>query len=183
MTGVASAATGYFDALNKAVQHLSPALPKWALSVFGALLLFAALVLVWVTRTRSRLRQGATLKLRREDPATLVGREDDLDWLLKKCVRAPLVWLKGDSGCGKSALIQAGLEPAAKRGERLYPLILDYEGHDWEEAPTQALINKIAAVLPKILLPSNFGRRMCASFAHGAGVFCTARRRSLLRSR
>lgn len=149
VTGLLSAAASQFKAVREAVQSLSVALPAWALSVLGVVLLALSAVIAWTTRKQSRLNPGETLKLNRDDPQMLVGREEDVELLLDKCVQQRLVFLKGDSGCGKSALIRSGLEPAARRRGRLYPLILDYEGHDWEATPIQALRNKMAAAFTK----------------------------------
>lgn len=120
ITGLASTAANYFKAVREAIKSLNVALPEWAFSVLGVFLLVLAAALAWTTRKQSRLNTRQTLKLNRDNPEMLVGREDDIDLLLDKCVRHPLVFLKGDSGCGKSALIRSGLEPAARRRERLY---------------------------------------------------------------
>ena len=148
-TGLVAEAASYFKTVREAFKSLNVALPDGSLSVLGAILLALAALLARMTRKRSRLSAGETLKLNRDDPKMFVGREDDVELLLDKCVRQPLVFLKGDSGCGKSALIRSGLEPVARRRERLYPLILDYEGRDWEAAPMQALRNKIAVALTR----------------------------------
>src|SRR5690349_5890019 len=46
-----------------------------------------------------------------DEPGHLVGRDTEIKALASECERHPLVFLQGESGSGKSALVQAGLLP------------------------------------------------------------------------
>ena len=91
------------------------ALPLWAIWVTSSVAGLLAAYLVWSWRAhRSVLLRPERLRLERANKAHLVGREDEIEDLSKDCHTYALVHLEGESGSGKSALIEAGLIPAVR---------------------------------------------------------------------
>jgi hypothetical protein len=89
---------------------------------------------------RSILRHPDALFLRRDNPAHLFGRADDIEQLILLCRKQSLVFLEGESGVGKSALLQSGLVPALKSDPELLPIYVEsLIGADWERAPQRFL--------------------------------------------
>jgi hypothetical protein len=146
-TSIITVIGGLFTAINS----LSETVKKF-FGVFGGYnewqLLAAALVLVavsvWVfllsRRRYSVLQRPEALRLERADPKHLAGRENDIEQLIRLCREQPLVFLEGESGCGKSALLQAGLVPMLKSNPELLPIYVEsLVGSDWEQNPRRFL--------------------------------------------
>ncbi|HEX9868929.1 MAG TPA: hypothetical protein VGC99_10105, partial [Candidatus Tectomicrobia bacterium] len=89
---------------------------------------------------RSRLLRPEALILKADHPEHLKGREEDIDRLSALCDEYQQVNLVGESGAGKSALIQAGLCPRLKAEQGLFPIYLNVWGQDWELGPRTALV-------------------------------------------
>ena len=88
------------------------------------------------------------LRLERANPAHLVGRDEDINQLIRLCREQPLVFLEGESGAGKSALLQSGLVPALKGDPELLPIYVEsLVGADWEREPRRFLAAAIWSVL------------------------------------
>jgi ABC-type ATPase involved in cell division len=68
---------------------------------------------VWLIRIsrrrRSVLLRPEALRLERANPGHLTGGTEDIEQLARLCREGSLVFLEGESGSGKSALLQAGL--------------------------------------------------------------------------
>jgi hypothetical protein len=79
----------------------------------------------------SRLVDPDALKLDPQSPEQLVGRREDLDKLLKALAN-PLVFLVSESGCGKSALLRAGVAQGPVFTSRFLPIYIDLSVLDWE---------------------------------------------------
>ena len=62
------------------------------------------------------------LRLQRDNPQHLIGRNEEIDDLVRTCQKQPLVFLEGKSGVGKSALLQAGLVPKLTGDPALLPV-------------------------------------------------------------
>lgn len=110
------------------------------------------LVCVWsllrIPWRRSELLEPAALLLETDLPSHLKGRTEDLERLLRLCREHPLVFLIGESGSGKSALLQAGLlEELRTADSTLLPVYIDSWGSDWEKGPRSALAEKLNKVL------------------------------------
>jgi hypothetical protein len=88
---------------------------------------------------RSRLLRPEALQLKADNPAHLKGRSEDIQRLSMLCHECQQVHLVGESGAGKSALIQAGLWPALTADKRLFPIYLTVWGQDWQDGPRTAL--------------------------------------------
>jgi hypothetical protein len=93
----------------------------------------------WRTR-HSRLLKPDALRLDRDNADHLVGRPDDVNNLLQRCLAKQIAFLEGESGSGKSALVRAGLLPKLKDDKSVQPLLLDdWWVDDWEWSPFKAL--------------------------------------------
>ena len=127
----------------------SPAEWSWPEYTFAAGAVIILLVLVARARGRhvSILRDPEALKLDPRSPDQLIGRAEDLRKLLNTLDNR-LVFLVSESGCGKSALLRAGIEPNPDFTGRFLPLYLDMSALDWEEGPLRALRDGFARVLP-----------------------------------
>ncbi len=75
------------------------------LAVGAAILLYAAL------SRHSVLRKPERFLVSADNPKYLVGREEHILALTDECEHASLLFLIGESGTGKSALVRAGMLP------------------------------------------------------------------------
>ena len=113
----------------------------------------AAIVLLAIVTVRSRkahlsrLIDPDALKLDPQSPEQLVGRREDLDKLLKALAN-PLVFLVSESGCGKSALLRAGIAQGPAFTQRFLPVYIDMSVLDWEDGPLRAVREGFAQALP-----------------------------------
>jgi len=128
-------------------KHISEAvdavikLPQVVWYLVPVLLLLVGLFVLRDGLTRSsRLLRPEALLLKADNPEHLKGREEDIDRLSALCDEYQQVNLVGESGAGKSALIQAGLCPRLKAEQRLFPIYLNVWGQDWEAGPRTALV-------------------------------------------
>jgi hypothetical protein len=122
-------------------------LPTW-MSHAGAVLIIAALGLpLWRSFRRfaqaSRLERPDAFTLRPSDPASLIGRTEDLARLIKSVKHNRLVLLDGESGCGKSALVSAGLLHLMQASDGLLPLVIRDWGDDWVHGPLSAALDAL----------------------------------------
>ena len=119
VTGIVAAVTQLTGALPDALKGLSGlSLGVWWF--FAAILVIVGAVWAWDgLSARSRLLRPEAMYLRADDPRHLAGRADDIERLLRICTENPLVYLVGESGAGKSALVQAGLVPRLKHRRKL----------------------------------------------------------------
>src|SRR5262249_51915567 len=116
-------------------------LPPWAfwLAYIALFVLGVWLVMKWRTR-HSRLMSPEARRLDRNNPQHLVGRIDDVENLFQQCLAKQIVFLEGESGSGKSALVRSGLLPRLKDERSILPLILsDLWVDHWERGPFQAM--------------------------------------------
>ena len=101
-------------------------LPPWSSRV-GVVVIIAALgMVIWRSYSRfaraSRVEQPDAFTLHPTDPTSLIGRTTDLEKLNNTVKQNRVVLLDGDSGCGKSALVSAGLVHLLQQSEGLLPL-------------------------------------------------------------
>jgi len=121
-------------------------LPRWVLA--GGLLIPGLLALVLLLdrrRRRSRLLDPDALIIRPEEH--LVGRDDDIQNVSRLCDSESLIWLVGESGVGKSALLQAGLVPKLRTSPGKLPIFVDNWGSDWLKGPHEAVLNALRVEL------------------------------------
>jgi hypothetical protein len=97
----------------------------WAQWIVASLLLVVAVVLVRrsLRGHASRLLDPNALNLDPQSPDQLIGRAEDLQKFLKALVN-PLVFLISESGCGKTALLRAGVEQHPDFTNRYLPIYI-----------------------------------------------------------
>ncbi|HMJ10918.1 MAG TPA: hypothetical protein VK524_05900, partial [Polyangiaceae bacterium] len=69
----------------------------------------------------------------------LIGREHQVASLVELCKSSRLIFLRGMSGVGKSAVVISGLIPELKAGRDFFPIYLSTWGVDWESGPLDEL--------------------------------------------
>jgi energy-coupling factor transporter ATP-binding protein EcfA2 len=94
---------------------------------------------LWASRSRrSRLLRPDRFVISADDPEHLVGRDEEVKELAKACEQNALVFLQGESGAGKSALVLGGLLPhyqatrAGTDAPRLLPIRIDASPLSWD---------------------------------------------------
>jgi hypothetical protein len=122
---------------------------SWPEIVLILLAILAVASLVFRSRRAhlSRLIDPEALKLDPQSPDQLLGRREDLDKLLTALAN-PLVFLVSESGCGKSALLRAGVALGPAFLERFLPIYIDMSVLDWEDGPLRAARDGFARALP-----------------------------------
>ncbi|MEM5295423.1 ATP-binding protein [Burkholderia sp. JPY481] len=134
-------------------KELHAVLPEWTANVGAGLAVLFFFGLLWRGFRRfsraSRLENPDAFTLRPTGPETLVGRERDLENLLAIVKRRRLVLIAGESGCGKSALLAAGLVPKLKAAEGLLPCEIRDWGDDWVRGPLAAALEALFDALPQ----------------------------------
>ena len=76
----------------------------------------------------------------RDNPAHLVGRTGDINNLFQQCLAKSIVFMEGESGSGKSALVRVGLLPRLKDDRSLLALMLpDLWIDHWDHGLFQSL--------------------------------------------
>ena len=119
---------------------------EFSLTATAVILLVAAYL--WSRRsTVSKLADPESLKLDPRSPEHLIGRRDDLARLLVALADS-LVFLVSESGCGKSALLRAGVMHDPGFTERFLPIYIDMSPLDWETQPLRAVREGFARALP-----------------------------------
>ncbi len=125
---------GGIEIVDKALKALEPALPKsYAIGMLIALSAVAFLFyLVQALTQRSRLKQPDRFLITKDNPDHLKGREEEVADLRRITAAHALVFLEGESGCGKSALARVGLRQW-REGEatRPLPIYCDLSGAPW----------------------------------------------------
>jgi hypothetical protein len=136
LVAIIGLATDILDKIT-AFQKFGPWL-SWPFYV--ALFAFGIWLLYKRGTRHSRLLKPDSLRLERDNTQHLVGRADDIANLVEQCLAKQVVFLEGESGSGKSALVRAGLLPKLKEEKTLLPLMLSDRWIDeWERGPFQAL--------------------------------------------
>lgn len=120
--------------------------PEFAFALV-ACLVAAALTIRNRRANASRLIDPEALKLDPRSPEQLIGRREDLDRLLQALAN-PLVFLVGESGCGKSALLRAAVVQEKSFTDRFLPIYVDMSFLDWEDGPLRAVREEFSRALP-----------------------------------
>jgi hypothetical protein len=139
IAAIIAIAPGIFGIWEAALQW-NPLAWSWREIAYASV---ATTFVVFVTfRSRreqaSRLLDADALRLDPQSPEHLIGRRDDLNKLLNALAN-PLVFLVSESGCGKSALLRAGVVPGQAFTERFLPVYIDMSVLDWEDGPRRAV--------------------------------------------
>jgi hypothetical protein len=129
--GAASVALG---GLNTFLEEWGKSAPwiKWAIvGVLGFACVFA---LLSVLAGRSLLLRPECFQVDPSDSSKLLGRDADIQELVRECERCRVVLLIGESGVGKSALVQSGLIPElrGRNGSSLVPAHIDLSAVAWD---------------------------------------------------
>lgn len=138
-----------FAATTKAFEPVVdvPMAPSWASPAVAVILI--ALLGLWLERSFRRFAQASRLerpdafRLRPTNPASLMGRNEDLVRLITCVKHKRLVLMDGESGCGKSALVSAGLVPSLRQSDGLLPIAIRDWGDDWVRGPLSAAVEAI----------------------------------------
>ena len=111
---------------------------QWAVSAFLVIIAFYLIRAAFAGK--SRLLRPERFLIQPDEPRFLKGREHEVQELGQLCDREPLVFLDGESGCGKSALICAGLLPWCEADPaRPLPLRIDLSGAPWDNGIAKLL--------------------------------------------
>jgi len=119
----------------------------WLPVALAVLLLVGGAWLLWRGLTRkSRLLRPERLLIDPDNPDHLRGRDDEIRRLAAAVTAQPLVFLEGESGAGKSALVRCGLVPALRNPPgvtptRMLPVYLNSYGGDWEQGLFERLVD------------------------------------------
>ena len=126
---------------------LSEVAAQRAAQVGALLLLLPILWFVWRSwrrfSTASRLERPEAFTLVATTPESLIGREEDLRQLQHSVLHHRIVLLDGESGCGKSALVAAGLVPRLQASDGLLPVLVRDWGGDWVRGPTASALGAL----------------------------------------
>lgn len=95
----------------------------------------------------SRVEQPDAFTLHPTVPASLVGRSEVLRKLVALVKQCRLVLVDGQSGCGKSALVTAGLVPTLLQTGDLVPVLISDWGSHWVRGPLAAALDALFNVL------------------------------------
>jgi hypothetical protein len=83
--------------------------------------------LLFVSRRPSRfIRSDVFLDLRN----LFIGRDEDRDDLIDAIRRVSILWVSGESGSGKSSLLNRAVAPSLSAGREFLPLYIDSWGAD-----------------------------------------------------
>ncbi|MGH7454800.1 MAG: hypothetical protein ACRENG_25815, partial [bacterium] len=171
--GVLAAATQFSDQVKALLGKLAelPPVAWWVIA--GLLLSLGIFGLIHGLARRSRLLRPEALLLKSHKAEHLKGRDEDIDRLLRLCRDYPLVHLVGESGAGKSALLQAGLCPKLRQDSAgLLPIYIEVWGQDWEAGPRSALTEAFWQALSE---PDRQALNL-NSFDHPDGLFAALKR-------
>ena len=177
LVGCASSLLGLIAAALSLLGKLPPVLQEsFAWWGFLGVLLLIGLWLLWsaLLAPKSRLLQPERFVIRPEERRHLKGREEELSELADLCEQHPLVFLEGESGAGKTALVRSGLVEECRRRRRLHPVYLDLSGADWENRLFSLLWGELRLSLsdsngkiPPLPLPSSL-EELFPFLAHAA---------------
>jgi hypothetical protein len=77
----------------------------------------------------------------------LLGRDADINNLGRLLSAERFLWIIGESGVGKSALLKYGLMPQLHTGDHWLPCYVDNWGSDWTDGPLEATTDAIRKAL------------------------------------
>src|SRR5262249_23934445 len=130
-----------FFALKQEILKWDP--HAWSLPEIGfALLVLVTFIFIWLRNrsvNASRLLDPEAFRLDPKSPHHLVGREEHLEKLLNVLDSNRLVFLVSESGCGKTALLRAGIARSIAVNQWALPIYVDLSVLDWERGPLRAL--------------------------------------------
>jgi hypothetical protein len=124
---------------------LEPALGAGTALWVGAGLPFvgAVLIVAWLyssIQKRSRLLRPEIFDLKATTPRDLIGRDEDVRQLKELIEYNQLVFLSGESGSGKSALVAIGLISKLRDEGRMLPILVSRYGTEWDSGPLREAV-------------------------------------------
>jgi len=87
-----------------------------------------------------RSERPDAFRLRPTNPASLIGRDEDLVRLITCVNHKRLVLVDIASGCGKPALVSAGRVPSLRQSDSPLPIAIRDWGDDWARGPLSAAV-------------------------------------------
>jgi hypothetical protein len=130
---------GYFVVTNKLIPDQWQ---SWLLGLLFVVLIcvILALLRILVARNRpSRLTNPSVLEAVKQ---SFVGRDEDAQNLASLIFGSSQIWLDGDSGVGKSLLIQKAIMPALK-AENVDAVYVNNWRGDWELTPAHTILDQL----------------------------------------
>src|SRR5262245_40899083 len=133
-TGPLVAVGAFVGAVWGAVEWLQPKYigREWAIVVSA----LVACLLLWgayrALAKKSKLLRLERFDLRVRNRDDLLGRDDDIANLKGLLDESAQVLLDGESGCGKSSLVEFGLVPALRKDPSACPLLVSSYRGDWD---------------------------------------------------
>lgn len=154
LLGALGALFAAFKALRQVLQGAgTEVLKNWPWYVGPAVVFLA--ILFWRRDRLVRWLNPRSTVVRRDafhiGRKYLLGREADIERLLRTLAEWPLVFLVGESGAGKSSLLERGVLPRLKEVPGQFPLLINSWGPDWVEGPREALAQALEAALDEPL--------------------------------
>jgi hypothetical protein len=155
VVGAVIAILAFADRAKDILEPVTRLLPTaYQVFVFPALLIAAIALILRAfflsSPVRSRLVRPEALRLQRENRDHLIGRTEEIERLIRLASGSPLLFIVGESGVGKSALLGAGLVPKLAARGALLPVYIDsLSGPDWEEDAWRLLFLALQPLLPK----------------------------------
>jgi|SRR5271165_555516 len=118
------------------IQNLNIFSPSVALGLAVGLPVVTCAIALWFSlknvTTPSTLLRPERFDLRVRKPENLIGRQDDIDALLSILGEYDLVFVDGESGSGKTSLVQFGLSPLLRGTRFLFPIVISRYSGDWD---------------------------------------------------
>lgn len=168
------AGAGQATEILAGTELVPPAFQPWIYRVLliGAFALILR-ALVFGPQARSRLIKPEALRLERRNQHHLVGRQYEIDRIIALATASPLLFVVGESGVGKSALLGAGVTPKLLAGGTMLPVYIEsLAGPDWEDDAWRLLF---------LALGNALGREESAAL-NIQGLPPPARRKAILQS-
>jgi hypothetical protein len=142
------------DQVGHVLAPVTLLLPRQYQAYVAPILLLGALLLIvraflFSRPTRSRLLRPEALRLQRDNQRHLIGRQEEIDQVIELITRSPLLFVEGESGVGKSALLGSGVAPKLATDGTLLPIYIEsLSGPDWDEDAWRLLFHSILRTIP-----------------------------------
>lgn len=153
LLGVLAVVGSLWALFDNALGTLFQGFPRWVPAAAAGAVCCAFVVLMVHGFRRfelaSRIKDPDRFQLRPDSPEALIGRTAHLQSLVKAVKEHRIVLLDGDSGCGKSALVSAGLLHSFAATDGLRPVVIRDWGDDWVAGPVRAMLSGLySAAVP-----------------------------------
>lgn len=141
LLGILTAVAEMTGQLKSIYENLGSLPPPIIWGASGLALLFGISLFTKGFARRSRLLQPEAFDIDPDNPDHLCGRTNEVSQLQQDISNHALVFLEGESGSGKSALVRSGLIPAmeAQSPAIIFHLYLNSYGTDWALGPARQL--------------------------------------------